>query len=100
MPFYKQKIRDVIESEANLEGFTDAEKTEIIDKLLENAISVVHIEILDRLNPTDRDEFYILGEKNESEKIEVFLKEKIPNLEHFIRNRVVSVVSEFNELRK
>ncbi len=84
----------------NLEGFTSEEQKEIVDKLEENIRTALLLEILNRLPESDRTELTSMSMNGSADKAKEFLQIKIPHFSDMITKTSVSVITEFNELRK
>lgn len=96
---YSETIRRAITAELKLDGFTDEEKDEIIEFLEENSIKQVHLDLISQLGEDDKDEFYRLSEKREPERIEAFLREKVPDFQKIVERAAKTTVQDFIKLQ-
>jgi hypothetical protein len=92
---YSGTIRKIIESNLPLAGFSDEEKTEVIDFFEDHCIMQIHVNVLDRLSRADRDEFYRINEHRDPNKIKEFLEQKLPDYMDLVQDTTRKMIQEF-----
>jgi SPX domain protein involved in polyphosphate accumulation len=100
MPLDYEHIRKRITEELNLKKFTDEEQREIMEKLEDNILSRIYMDVLDRLSPVEQEAFYVLGEKKDSVEFKEFLESKVSTLDAIIDNATTTFVDELKPVLK
>jgi DNA-binding MarR family transcriptional regulator len=86
-----------IVKELNLDSFTEEEKNEILVQLTDSLLKRLFLRVQDNLNEQDRKELEQLSEKKDQQKIEEFLREKIPNLDQIRDEELRGLVEEMRD---
>jgi hypothetical protein len=89
------KARQLLISELQLEGFTEAEQKEIIDMLEENIVIKINNDIFGLLEGEDKKNFILLAQTAHAEDLGIFLAKKIPDIDGLIIRAAQSIIRDF-----
>lgn len=93
----KKFVEKNIIDELGLSGLPEGKKIELLSQMTESVLKRITIAVLEKLSTQDAEEFEKLRESEDPERIDKFLKEKIPNYETMVRD----IISDFkNEMEK
>lgn len=85
----QNKIQPDFLDELGLSGISEEKKEELLVSMTEVLLKRIFIETMEKLSESDRDEYLKTVEEGSSpEKVEAFLKEKIPNYEKMVKEVV------------
>jgi len=89
-------IQQNILQELGLQDLPEATQIKLLTQMTESVLKRITIKVLEQLSETDRHELDKLQAVGDSEKINEFLKAKIPNYEQIVQE----IVAEFKEEMK
>ena len=93
----QNKIQSDFLDELGLSGVSEEKKEELLVSMTEVLLKRIFIEIMEKLPEADQNEYAkIIEGKAEPDKVEAFLKEKIPNYDEIVKE----VIENFKEEMK
>jgi len=96
-PVNNQTIQADFLDELGLSGASQEKKEELLVKMTEVLLKRIFIEVMEKLPEPDQNEYAkIIEDKAEPDKVEAFLKEKLPNYEEMVKK----VIEDFKEEMK
>lgn len=96
-PAAGQEIKADFLDELGLSGVSQEKKEELLVKMTEVLLKRIFIEVMEKLPEPDQNEYArIIEDKAEPDKVEAFLKEKLPNYEEMVKN----VIEDFKKEMK
>ncbi len=100
-PELLENLKEKIFDDLKLEGLSEKEKEDILQRMGRIIFEMALIRILDEMEESTAKEFEEFLEKNqEPEKVLKFLKEKVPNLEEILEEEARKFKSETFDLLK
>ncbi|MFC1622963.1 DUF5663 domain-containing protein [Patescibacteria group bacterium] len=95
----ESRIKEAIMKELDLEGLDDEKQNEIISKMGEVILKRIFFRIMEKLNDDSRKEFEeMMSQEVDSEQLESFLSEKIPDFEKITQEIVVELKDELKSV--
>ncbi|HRZ95374.1 MAG TPA: DUF5663 domain-containing protein [Candidatus Moranbacteria bacterium] len=92
-----QEIKSDFLDELGLAGVSQEKKEELLVKMTEVLLKRIFIEVMEKLPESDQNEYArIIEGEAEPDKVEAFLKERLPNYEEMVKN----VIDDFKEEMK
>ncbi len=80
-----------------LQGLPEEVQVELLTKMTESVLKRIVAEVLELLSEDDRTRLFDLQEKGESDAIETFLKERIPNYDTLTETIVQEFIDEMQD---
>jgi len=93
-----QEIRNQIITDLKLDNLPESLQNDIIEKLGQNVLQRVALEILKEIPEERRDEFDIVSEAGDLDKTRFFVEQFIPNLDDFTKKVTTKEIEEFKNL--
>lgn len=92
-----QEIRDILIRELGIAGLPEEAQNEVISKLGEIILKSLTVSIFEALPVSVREQFERVAAENDSERIQAFLEEHIPNLHTLMEEEVKKALKKFAE---
>lgn len=89
------RIRDDLAALLPLAEFTDPDKEEIISRLVENVLSKINLNILERMSEGARQELLACCDKGDDAAVIAYIEQTVGSLEPIIKEATAAVVSQF-----
>lgn len=89
-------LQQNILQELGLQDLPEATQIKLLTQMTESVLKRITVRVLEQLSEQDREEFDKLQASGDAEKVDQFLKAKIPNYEQMLKE----VVAEFKEEMK
>jgi hypothetical protein len=84
-----QKIQANFMDELGLSGLSREKQEELLVKMTEVLLKRIFIETMEKLSESDQEQYAkIVEDKSSADRVESFLKEKIPNYEEMVKKVV------------
>jgi len=93
-----QEIRKQIITDLKLDNLPESLQNDIIEKLGQNILQRVALEILKEIPEERRDEFDIVSDAGDLDKTRCFVEQFIPNLDEFTKQVTAKEIEEFKNL--
>lgn len=93
-----QELRTILIKELGIEGLPEEAQDEIVSKLGEVVLKSLTASIFEKIPNEARAEFERIAETNDSERIQNFLSEHIPDLHLLMEEEVRKALERFAEL--
>lgn len=91
------KIQKNILEELGLENLPEETQIKLLTKMTETVLKRITIKVLEQLSEPERDEFYQLQESGDTDKINDFLRAKIPDYDKMVLKEVKDFIAEMQD---
>lgn len=92
----KDTIQQNIIQELGLQGLPEETQIKLLTQMTESVLKRITVRVLEQLSEQDQEELDKLQASGDAEKVDQFLKAKIPNYEQMVQE----VIAEFKEEMK
>lgn len=93
-----KKLKEVLVRELGIGNLLPQDRDEIVASLGESVLKNIMMKVLETLPESAQAEFGAVSESGDPDKLQIFLKEKISNLDELIQGAIKEVVDRYKEL--
>ena len=93
-----EEIKKQIVTDLKIENLPESLQNDIIEKLGQNVLQRVALEILKKIPKEHHDEFDAVSDAGDPDKTRSFIEQFIPNLDEFTKQVTTREIAEFKEL--